>query len=105
MRADHPDFFTGIRQRGIVMGLEFNHDQGAVHVMKHLYQNGIWAIFSTLDKRVLQFKPGLLIDREMCDEILTRLDTSVALAQAELFGGRAKSYMTTNPSHTRQSAA
>jgi acetylornithine/succinyldiaminopimelate/putrescine aminotransferase len=73
----------------VVMGLEFNHDQGAVFVMKHLYRNGIWAIFSTLDKRVLQFKPGILIDRELCDEILTRLDTAVAEAQAELFGGRA----------------
>ena len=71
------------------MGLEFNHDQGAVYVMKHLYQNGIWAIFSTLDKAVLQFKPGLLIDREMCDEILTRLDTAVGQAQAELFGRKA----------------
>ncbi len=49
---------------------------------------------------------GLLIDREMCDEILTRLDTSVALAQAELFGGRARSYMTSSkPSYSRQSAA
>ena len=106
VQANYPEFFTAIRQRGIVMGLEFNHDQGAVYVMKHLYQNGIWAIFSTLDKRVLQFKPGLLIDREMCDEILTRLDTSVAQARAEVFGGRAKSYMTSSrPSHGRQSAA
>jgi acetylornithine/succinyldiaminopimelate/putrescine aminotransferase len=106
VQRNYPDFFTGIRQRGIVMGLEFNHDQGAVHVMKHLYQNGVWAIFSTLDKRVLQYKPGLLIDREMCDEMLTRLDTAVARAQAEVFGGRAKSYMTSaKPSYSRQSAA
>ncbi|MGE3876450.1 MAG: aspartate aminotransferase family protein [Parvibaculaceae bacterium] len=106
VQRNYPDFFTGIRQRGIVMGLEFNHDQGAVYVMKHLYQNGIWAIFSTLDKRVLQFKPGLLIDREMCDEILTRLDASVALAQAEIFGGKARTTMTSaRPAYTRQSAA
>ena len=70
------------------MGLEFDHDQGAVVVMKHLYRNGVWAIFSTLDKRVLQFKPGILIDREMCDEIMMRLDTAIAQAQAELFGDR-----------------
>ncbi|MGE0008230.1 MAG: aspartate aminotransferase family protein [Parvibaculaceae bacterium] len=106
VQRNYPDFFTGIRQRGIVMGLEFNHDQGAVFVMKHLYQNGVWAIFSTLDKRVLQYKPGLLIDREMCDEMLTRLDTAVAQAQAEVFGGRARSVMTgARPSYARQSAA
>ena len=43
---------------------------------------------ATLDKRVLQFKPGILIDREMCDEILNRLDSAVGQAQAELFGSR-----------------
>ena len=93
IKANRPDFFTGIRQRGVVMGLEFNHDQGAVFVMKYLYRNGVWAIFSTLDKRVLQFKPGILIDREMCDEILTRLDTALAQAEAELFGVKAVSTM------------
>src|SRR6185312_11581516 len=50
--AEYPDFFIGIRQHGVVMGLEFNHPQGAKPVMKHLYQNGVWAIFSTLDPRV-----------------------------------------------------
>lgn len=90
VRANYPDFFTGIRQRGVVMGLEFNHDQGAVFVMKQLYRNGVWAIFSTLDKRVLQFKPGILIDREMCDEIVMRLDTAVAQAQDELFGSQSR---------------
>lgn len=106
VQKNYPDFFTGIRQRGIVMGLEFNHDQGAVYVMKHLYRNGVWAIFSTLDKRVLQYKPGLLIDREMCDEMLTRLDTAVAQAQAEVHGGKARSTMTSpKSSYARQSAA
>ena len=106
VQRNYPDFFTGIRQRGIVMGLEFNHDQGAVYVMKHLYQNGVWAIFSTLDKRVLQYKPGLLIDREMCDEMLNRLDTAVARAQAEVHGGRARTTMASaRPAQARQSAA
>ena len=48
------------------MGLEFNHEQGAKPVMKHLYNNGVWAIFSTLDPRVLQFKPGLLMTQADC---------------------------------------
>jgi len=105
IRANYPDFFTGIRQRGIVMGLEFNHEQGAVYVMKHLYQNGVWAIFSTLDKAVLQFKPGLLIDREMCDEILSRLDAAVGQAQAELFGQKARTTITSPRMQARRAAA
>ena len=35
-------------------------------VMRRLYENGVWAIFSTLDPRVLQFKPGMLMTRPMC---------------------------------------
>jgi putrescine aminotransferase len=105
VRSNHADFFTGIRQRGIVMGLEFDHDQGAVFVMKHLYRNGVWAIFSTLDKRVLQFKPGLLIDREMCDEILNRLDTAVGQARAELFGRQVRTTISAPPTRTQRAAA
>ncbi|WP_216828743.1 class-III pyridoxal-phosphate-dependent aminotransferase [Alkalihalobacterium elongatum] len=73
----YPDFFVGIRQLGVVMGLEFNHPQGAKYVMRSLYKNGVWAIYSMLDNRVLQFKPGLLCSREYCDELLTRCETSI----------------------------
>ena len=44
IQAAYPDWFVGIRQDGVVMGLEFEHPQGAKIVMKHLYQNGVWAI-------------------------------------------------------------
>jgi acetylornithine/succinyldiaminopimelate/putrescine aminotransferase len=87
VQAQYPDFFVGIRQRGVVMGLEFDHEKGAMHVMKALYDNGIWAIFSTLDPRVLQFKPGILYDRFLCDEVLNRLETAVGQARAVAFGG------------------
>ena len=51
----HPGWFTGIRQNGVVLGLEFGTRGGAQHVMRELYEIGVWAIFSTLDPRVLQF--------------------------------------------------
>ena len=84
--AEHPDFFIGIRQHGLIMGLEFNHEYGAKFVMKHLYNNGVWAIFSTLDPRVLQFKPGALLDQDEADEILRRVEIGVDLAQQEALG-------------------
>ena len=61
-RPTTPDWFVGIRQNGVVIGLEFDHPEGAKFVMRELYENGVWAIFSTLDPRVLQFKPGLLLE-------------------------------------------
>ncbi len=65
----------------MVIGLEFDHPEGAKFVMRELYENGVWAIFSTLDPRVLQFKPGLLLSRELCDEVLDRLDVAVSKAR------------------------
>ena len=72
IQADYPDWFVGIRQNGVVIGLEFDHPEGAKFVMRELYENGVWAIFSTLDPRVLQFKPGLLLSRELCEDVLDR---------------------------------
>src|SRR3954447_23235872 len=81
IRDEHPGWFTGIRQNGVVLGLEFGHPQGAKHVMRELYETGVWAIFSTLDPRVLQFKPGLLMAPELVDELLGRMADGIAGAQ------------------------
>jgi acetylornithine/succinyldiaminopimelate/putrescine aminotransferase len=87
IRGLYPDFFTGIRQHGVVMGLEFDHPEGAKPVMKHLYRNGVWAIFSTLDPRVLQFKPGVLMTQPLCEDLLQRVEVSIGQARAEVMGG------------------
>ena len=86
--AEYSDFFIGIRQHGVVMGLEFNHPQGAKPVMRHLYQNGVWAIFSTLDPRVLQFKPGLLMTQAEAEDLLRRVEIAIDLARKEVMGER-----------------
>lgn len=87
----YPSFFVGLRQCGVVMGFEFDFPEGAKPVMKHLYENGVWAIFSTLDPRVLQFKPGVLMTADLCAEVLERVERSIGLAYAECMGkgGRA----------------
>ena len=79
------DFFVGIRQNGVIMGLEFNHPKGAMYVMKALYENGVWAIFSTLDPRVLQFKPGLLMTPDLCEELVNRVDVAIRQARTKAF--------------------
>ncbi|MCW2685790.1 MAG: aminotransferase [Mycobacterium sp.] len=81
IQSDYPDWFVGIRQNGVVIGLEFNHPEGAKFVMRELYDNGVWAIFSTLDPRVLQFKPGILLGRDLCEDVLDRLEVAVGRAR------------------------
>jgi len=82
IKRENADFFVGIRQLGVVMGLEFNHPEGAKFVMQSLYENGVWAIYSMLNPRILQFKPGLLCDKAYCDELLNRVEASVKSASA-----------------------
>jgi len=84
IRSAYPDWLVGIRQNGVVIGLEFNHPQGAKAVMRRLYENGVWAIFSTLDPSVLQFKPGILVDPALADEILDRTETAVARSRDDV---------------------
>ncbi|KAA8996919.1 aspartate aminotransferase family protein [Affinibrenneria salicis] len=73
----NPDWFCAIRQAGLIFGLQFNHPQGAKPVMSELYKQGIWAIFSTLDPSVLQFKPGLLLSEADVADILRRLAAAI----------------------------
>jgi acetylornithine/succinyldiaminopimelate/putrescine aminotransferase len=89
IQAQYPDWFTGIRQDGLVMGLEFGHPQGAKFVMKRLYETGVWAIFSTLDPRVLQYKPGILLTPALGEELLERTEVAIAKARDDAAkGGR-----------------
>ena len=90
IQATYPDWFTGIRQDGLVMGLEFGHPQGAKFVMKRLYENGVWAIFSTLDPSVLQYKPGVLLTPALGEELLERTEVAIGKARddAALTRGR-----------------
>ena len=81
MMERHGDIFSGVRQRGVVLGLEFNHPMGAVYVSRALYEHGVWAIFSSLDKRVLQWKPGVLLSHAMCQEIMDRFDAAMPRAR------------------------
>lgn len=86
IQRTYPDWFTGIRQNGVIFGLEFNDPQGAKLVMRHLYENGVWAIFSTLDPQVLQFKPGILMKPELAEELLDRTEVAIGKACHEAMG-------------------
>ena len=91
IRTLYPDFFTGIRQNGVVMGLEFDHPEGAKPVMRRLYENGVWAIFSALDPRVLQFKPGILMSQSLSEDLLRRVETAIGLARGDIMDSRSGS--------------
>lgn len=73
----HRDVVAGLRQCGTVMGVEFTRPDGAVAASRGLYEHGVWAIFSSLDRRVLQFKPGVLMTEALCAEVLARFERAI----------------------------
>ncbi len=74
----HPEWLVEIRRRGVVMGLRFAHPQGGILMSKALYDAGIWAMFAGHDTAVLQFKAGLLAERALLEETMTRFEDGLA---------------------------
>lgn len=81
IRSRH-GWLTDIRRKGVVMGLAFDSPSGGLEMMSALYRCGLWAIVAGFDRAALQFKPGLLVDREYCAEALTRFESAVQAVKA-----------------------
>lgn len=83
LRERFPQVLTGVRQVGLILGLEFEGRKGAQRAMRAFYDHGLWAIFATFDPSVLQFKPGLLMTPDLVTETLERVGAAVeAMASA-----------------------
>lgn len=83
MLADHPSLVE-VRHDGTIAGLKFScGEEPAVRFSKMLYDRGVWAIFSTLDKDVLQFKSGLLLPMDQAEHVLSVIDDALTALDEE----------------------
>lgn len=76
IRSRHP-FLCDVRQQGLIVGLGFDDPNGGMRMSAALYETGLWAMFAGFDRRYLQWKPGLLVDRSYLGEALGKLETAV----------------------------
>ncbi len=76
IRARHP-FLCDVRQQGLIVGLGFDDPNGGMRMSAALYPTGLWAMFASFDRRYLQWKPGLLVDRSYLGEALEKLETAI----------------------------
>ena len=81
LKGRHPNILVGLRQLGLMMGIEMVSDMCGPIMTKTCYDNGILSIYANNDKRISQLLPPLIIDRGVAEEILERID--LALADAE----------------------
>jgi putrescine aminotransferase len=77
LRQKHPAILTGVRQRGLMIGLEMASDACGPLMTRAMGEHGVIAIFSHLRPSSLQIMPPLIIDTDEVDEVLDALDASL----------------------------
>jgi acetylornithine/succinyldiaminopimelate/putrescine aminotransferase len=74
LQKKHPRILTGLRQLGLMMGMEMVNDGCGPIMTKACYDHGILAIYANNDKRVCQLLPPLIIDNRTALEIIEKVD-------------------------------
>jgi len=74
LKQKHPQILTGLRQMGLMMGIEMVNDSCGPILTRSCYDHGILAIYANNDKRVCQLLPPLIIDTKTAYEILEGVD-------------------------------
>ncbi len=75
--ARHGDLLVGLRQLGLMMGIELRQPTYGPLLSKAAFDHGLLAIYAGNNPRVVQLLPPLTIDRSLADEILERLDAAL----------------------------
>lgn len=77
LKEKHPQILVGLRQLGLMMGIEMVNDMCGPILSKTCYDNGILSVYANNDKRISQLLPPLIIDRAVAEEILERIDLAL----------------------------
>jgi len=78
LKKKHPEILVGLRQLGLMMGIEMVNEQCGPLFSKAAYDNGLLSVYANNNKRVAQLLPPLTIDRGLAGEILERADRALA---------------------------
>lgn len=78
LKAKYPGFLVGLRQLGLMMGIEMVNEYCGPLFTKIAYDNGLLSVYANNDPRVAQLLPPLIIDHSLAEEILELVDNSLA---------------------------
>jgi acetylornithine/succinyldiaminopimelate/putrescine aminotransferase len=78
LRARHPRILVGLRQVGLMMGIEMAHPACGPLFSKAAYDHGVLSVYANNDTRVAQFLPPLIIDRSLATELIERVDAALS---------------------------
>jgi acetylornithine/succinyldiaminopimelate/putrescine aminotransferase len=77
----YPRFFTGIRQNGLMIGLELRDEYGGPALTKAAYDQDLLLVYANNDTSVSQFLLPLTITNEEIDLVMDKLDKAMNAAR------------------------
>lgn len=83
----YPTVIHEVRGRGLMIGMELTGPGAAGALMSELFQRRILAVYTLNNERVIRLMPPLVISRDLLQQVLGRLEDSlaqVALLMADL---------------------
>jgi putrescine aminotransferase len=81
LKKKYPHFLIGIRQAGLMIGLELKDKYGGPALTKAAYDNDLLMIYANNDTSVSQFLPPLIISNAEIDWVMKRLDKAINSAR------------------------
>ncbi|MBN1533407.1 MAG: aspartate aminotransferase family protein [Spirochaetes bacterium] len=76
MGEQSPGLGLQVRGLGLMMGMKFKDETTALFLVKVLFDNGIYVVYSGNDPSVIQFLPPLIITEQEGDRVLRRIEKS-----------------------------
>src|SRR5205814_5331035 len=86
VQAEFPSLIAEVRGRGLLVGLEFHHEDVAGLVISGMGRRRVIVGYYLSNPRVFRFEPPLIVTREQIDEAITAFRESV-VETADLLEG------------------
>ncbi|MCB8983820.1 MAG: aspartate aminotransferase family protein [Ardenticatenaceae bacterium] len=86
LQARHPRLLVGLRQLGLMMGIEMVNEYCGPLFSKAAYDQGLLSVYAYNDTRVAQFLPPLIIDQTLAADIMRRVDAALTAVSRMLAG-------------------
>jgi putrescine aminotransferase len=81
LRRKHPAIMVGLRQLGLMMGIEMENPYCGPAFSRAAYDNGLLSVYANNDPRVAQLLPPLTIDEALAEEIIERVDRALGTVE------------------------
>ena len=89
IQARHPEVITGVRGRGLMIGVEFAHSDYALLVSAEAGHRGVITFYTLNNPRVIRIEPPLVISSELIARAAEGIDGAVGEAERLLNSVRA----------------